>query len=92
MAACQIRVLSNASYDQLKYEYGIPKSTLKRYQENICPPLYCRNVQHVHQMLNRGEVLRSKVLKIIKMSVNKTIEDQLTLIHMKKHCWLHWQR
>ena len=61
MTACQIWVLSNAPYDQLKYEYGIPKSTLKLYLEKICPLLQCRNAQHEHQML-RGEVSRSKVL------------------------------
>ena len=71
MTACHIRILLNASYDQLKPEYGIPRSKLKCYLSKICPPLQCRNVQHVHQMLKRGEVSRSKVLKIIKMSVQK---------------------
>ena len=33
LTACQIRVLSNTSFAQLKYEYGIPHSTLKRYLE-----------------------------------------------------------
>ena len=31
--ACKIRVLSNTSYAHLKYQYGIPHSTLKRYLE-----------------------------------------------------------
>ena len=57
MNACQIRVLSNASYDKLKSEYGIPKSTLKGYIEKICPPLQCINAQHVHKILKRREML-----------------------------------
>ena len=71
MTACQIRVLLNTSYVQLKSEYGIPHSTLKRYLEKICPPLKCRNDQHVHQILKKGEVLRSKVLEMIKQSVQR---------------------
>ena len=73
MTACQIRVLSNASHDQVKYEYGIPKSTIKCYLEKICPPLQYRNAQHPHKMMKRGEVSIPKVLKIIKMSVQKII-------------------
>ena len=71
LTACHIRILLNTYYAQLKSEYGIPNSTLKRYLEKICPPLKCRNAQHVHQMLKKGEVLRSKVLEIIKMSVQR---------------------
>ena len=71
LTACQIWVLSNKSYAQLKSEYGIPNSTLKSYLAKICPPLKCRNAQHVHQMLKRGEVLRSKVLETIKMNVHR---------------------
>ena len=90
MTACQIRVLSNAYYDKLKSDYGIPKSTLKHHVEKICPQLQCINEQHVHQMLKGGEVPISKVLEIIKMYVQKLkLEDQLTLIQMKKHWWLH---
>ena len=93
LTACQIRVLSNKSCYQLKPEYGIPRSTLKRYLAKICPPLQCRNAQHIHQMLNRGEVLRSKVSEIIKISVQKLIlEDQLTLIQTREHWWLRWQK
>ena len=72
LTACHIRVLSNTYYDQLKSEYSIPMSTLEHYLAKICPPLQCRNAQHVHQMLKRGEVSRSKVLEIIKMSVPKS--------------------
>ena len=57
--ACQIQVLINTSYDQLKYEFGITKSTMKRYLAKFCPPLQCRNVQYVHQMWKKGEVLRA---------------------------------
>ena len=71
MTACQIRVLSNESYDHFKYEHGIPKSTLKRYLEKVCPPLQCRNAQHLHQMLKKGEVSKSKMLEIIMMFVQK---------------------
>ena len=71
LTACQIRVLSNTSYAQLKYEYGITHSTLKCYLAKICPLLKCRNAQHVHQMLKKGEVLRSKVLETINMSVHR---------------------
>ena len=71
MTACQIRVLLNTSYDQLKSEYRIPKSTLKRYLAKFYPPLQCRNAQHVHKMLKKGEVFKSKVLEIINMSVQK---------------------
>ena len=71
MTACQIRILLHASYDELKYEYGIPNTTLKLYITKTCQQLWCRNAQHIHQMLKRGEVLRSKVLEIINMSVQK---------------------
>ena len=66
---CQIWVLSNISYAQFKSEYGITNSKLKSFLAKVCPPLQCRNAQHVHQMLKKGEVLRSKVLEMIKMSV-----------------------
>ena len=69
LAACQIQVLSNTSYAQLKSECRIPHSTLKSYLEKICPPLQCRNAQHIHQMMKKGEMLRSKLLEMIKMSV-----------------------
>ena len=92
LTACHIWVLSNTSYAQLKSEYVILDSTLKRYLETICSPLQYRNAQHVHQMLKKGEVLRSKVLEIIKMSVQKlNLEDQLTLIQMNNHWWLRRQ-
>ena len=65
--AYNIRVLSNTYDAKLKSEYGIPNSTLKRYLAKVCPPLQCRNAQHVNKMLKKGEVLRSKVLEIIKM-------------------------
>ena len=71
MTACQIRVLSNASYDQLKSDYVITKSTLKRYLVKICRPIQWRNVQYVHKIFKRGEVSISKVIEIIKMSVQK---------------------
>ena len=71
LTACKIRVLSNTSYAHLKSEYGIPHSTLKRYLAKICPSLQCRNAQHLHQMLKKGEVLRSKVLETIKMNVHR---------------------
>ena len=44
---------------------------LKRYLEKICPPLQCRNLQHVHQMLKMREVLGSKVLETINMTVHR---------------------
>ena len=71
LTAFQNRVLSNTSYAQLKSEYGIPNSILKRYLAKFCPPLQCRNAQHLHQLLKKGEVSRSKVLEIIKISVQK---------------------
>ena len=71
LTACHIRVLPNISYDQLKSEFGIPKSKLKHYLEKVCPPLQCINAQHLHQIFKKGEVLRSKVLEIINMSVQK---------------------
>ena len=70
--ACQIQVLSNTSYAQLKSEYVITKSTLKRYLAEVCPPLQCRNAQHVHQTLKKGEGLRSKGLEMINMFFQKT--------------------
>ena len=35
LTACKIQVLSNTSYAHLKYEYGIPHSTLKPYLKKI---------------------------------------------------------
>ena len=71
LTACQIWVLCNTSYAQLKSEYGIPKSTLKHYLAKLCPPLQCRNAQHLHQVFKKGEVPRSKLLEIINLSVQK---------------------
>ena len=71
MNACNIWVLSNKSYAQLKSEYRIPHPTLKRYLEKIFPPLKCRNTQHVHQMFKKGKVLISKVLETIKIYVHR---------------------
>ena len=86
LTSFHIQLLCNKSYDQLKSEYGIPKSTMKRYLAKICPPLQCRNAHHLHQMLKKGEVSRSKLLEIFKMSVKKIkFEDQLTLIQMNNH-------
>ena len=41
------------------------------YLTKICEPLKCRNAQHVHEKLKKGEVLRSTVLETIKMSVHR---------------------
>ena len=71
LTACKLRVLSNTSYAHLTSEYGIPHSTLKRYLAKIYQPLQCRNAQHAHEKLKKGEVLRSKVLDTIKMTVHK---------------------
>ena len=71
LTACKPWVLLNTSYAHLKSEYGIPHSTLKRYLAKICRPLQCRNAQHVHQKLKKGEVLRPKVLETIKMTFHK---------------------
>ena len=42
---------------------------MKRYRAKAFPPLQCRNTKHVHQILNKGDVLISKVLEIINISV-----------------------
>ena len=60
LTVSHIWVLLNTSNYQLKSEYAIPKSTLKHYLENIYPQIQCRNAQHVHKMLKRGEVSRSR--------------------------------
>ena len=86
--ACKIRVLSNTYYAQLKYEYGIPHSTLKRYLEKICPPLKCINAQHVHQMLKKGEVLRSKKLETINMSVHRIKFGRPTYINSDEEAFV----
>ena len=88
MTAYQIWVLSNASYDQLKYKYGIPKSTMKRYLENICPPLQCRNTQHVHQILKKGEVSGSKVFEIINMFVQNVKVGKPTYLNSDEEALL----
>ena len=41
----------------------VPRSEERRVE--------CRNAQHVHQMLKKGEVFISKVLEMIKMSVQR---------------------
>ena len=71
LTACKLRVLTNTSYAHFTSEYGVPHSTLKMYLAKIFQPLKCRNAQHVHEKLKKGEVLRSKVLETIKMSVHK---------------------
>ena len=71
LTVCNIQVLCNTSYAQLKYEYGITNSTLKIYLEKFFPPLQCRNAQHPYQMLKKGEVSISNLLEIIKISVKK---------------------
>ena len=51
------------------------------YLAKICEPLKCRDVQHVHEKVKKGEVLRSTVLETIKMSVNKTNKGRLTYLN-----------
>ena len=81
LTACKIWVLLNISYAHLQSEYRIPHSTLKRYLKKICSPLQCRNAQHVHQMLKMGEVLRSKVLETIKMTVHEIKNGRPTYLN-----------
>ena len=53
-------VLSNTSYDLLKYEYVIPKSTLKYYLEKVCPPLQCINAARPSNVeVRRGVEIKS---------------------------------
>ena len=54
---------------------------MKRYLAKISQPLQCRNAQHVHEKLKKGEVLRSKVLETIKMSVHKTKKGRPTYLN-----------
>ena len=74
--ACKLRVLTNTSYDHLTYEYRIPHSSMKRYLAKICRPLQCRNAQHVHEKLKKGEVLET-----IKMSVHKIKNGRPTYLN-----------
>ena len=71
LTACKLRVLYNTSHANFTSEYVIPDSTLKRYLAKICRPLQCRNAQHVHEKFKKGEVIKSKVLETIKMTVHK---------------------
>ena len=79
--ACKLRVLTNTSYAHLTSEYGITHSTLKRYLEKICRPLQCRNAQHVHEKLKKGEALISKVLETINMTVHKIKNGRPTYLN-----------
>ena len=79
--ACKHRVLTNTSYAHLTSEYGIPNSTFKMYLAKICEPLKCRDAQHVHEKLKKGEVLKSTVLATIKMSVHKTKKGRPTYLN-----------
>ena len=81
LTACKLRVLTNTSYAHLTSEYIIPHSTLKRYLAKICRPLQCRNEQHVHENLKKGEVLRSKVLETIKTTVHKIKNGRPTYLN-----------
>ena len=81
LTACKLRVLSNTYYAHLTSEYKILHSTLKPYLAKICQPLQCRNAQHVHEKVKKGEVLRSKVLETIKMTVHKIKNGRPTYLN-----------
>ena len=61
MTACGVRVLLNAYYEDLRYEYGITRSTMTSPLRNIFNPMECRNTRHLQQMMNTGEVSRSNL-------------------------------
>ena len=61
MTACGVRVFLNASYEDLKSDYSIIMSTMEIHLKKICPPLQCRNMRHLHKMINIGEVQGSNL-------------------------------
>ena len=54
MTTCGVRVLLNASYEYLKYDYGILRSTITINLRNICHPLKYRTMRHLKQRTNTG--------------------------------------
>ena len=45
MTACVDKVLINASYEDMKSKYGIPRSTITGHLINICHSLKCINMR-----------------------------------------------
>ena len=75
MTTCGVRVFLNASYEDIKYECGIPRSTMTSNLRKICHPLQCRNVRHLQQRMKKREVSRSNLREVIQLSVknNKVV-------------------
>ena len=47
MIACVDRVLMNESYEEMKANYGIPRSTMTSHLRKICLTLQCRNTRQL---------------------------------------------
>ena len=92
MNECQIWVLSNASYYQLKSEYVIPNSTLKRYLEKYVHH-FSAEIRGTYIKCWREERCRDQKCSKSSRCMFKKIklEDQLTLIRMNKHWWFNRQ-
>ena len=71
MTACVARVLMNASYEDMKYYYGIPRSTMTINLRKICLSLQCRNTRQLQQRMKTGEVSRSNIREVIHQYVKK---------------------
>ena len=58
ITTCVARVLMNASYEDIKFKYGITRSTMTIHLRNISQSLNCRNMRQLQQRMKTGEVLR----------------------------------
>ena len=71
MTVCGVRVLLNAYYKDIKYEYGIPRLAMASHLRKICHPLQCRNMRQLHQRTKTGEVSIPNIREVLHMSVKK---------------------
>ena len=61
MIACGVRVLMDASYEDLKAEYFIPISTMTGHLRKICHPIQYINMRQLQKRMKAGHFSRSKI-------------------------------
>ena len=72
MTACGFRVFMNESYEDMKSEYIIPRSTMTIHLRKICHLLKCSKTRHLKQRMNIGEVSISNLRGVFHLYYKKS--------------------
>ena len=88
MTSYGVRVLLNASYEYMKAEYGIPRSTITSHMRKIYHPLQFRNMEHLHKRMITGEMSRLNLRELFQLSVKNHIVGRLTYLSPDEESFL----